>query len=283
MAFGEYDTSILNELFQVVELRVGCYVCAPKEDEITFSIKTTEHRCQENLLIAKLKNTEKYWRPISARPKYPQPMRYDVCWFFVEGIGCTVHGRRCTFARSREEALTWDFMKKHFLDLESLISLLGEIEQTVSNLEGVSEKILTDWCGEFQELCRECFYGSPRKITERASSYVCGTQMGHPWKPMMVHSLAPSPGNCVFSEIRPLPPNASLQLCCHDTIDKSTGHSPLECQFAHSEVELAVWKQEFNSEWNRRELLWLSQKRKQPQRSNEGQSPATTLNTANDR
>lgn len=279
MAVHGYDISILNEIFQRAEVRVGCSVCACKEEEITYSIKPTPHRCQGNVLIAKLKNVGNCWRPISARPKYPQPMRYDVCWFFVEGSGCTVHGRTCTFARSHEEAFIWDFLKRHFLDLESLIGLLKEVEQNVSNLEGVSEKILANWCGDFQELCRECFYGSPHRITE--SSYVCDTELGHCWRPMMVHSLAQSPGTRVFSEIRPLPPNAWLQLCCHDTKDKSRGHSPLECQFAHSKVELAVWKQEVNSGWNRRELLWLSQKRRQ-QHTNEGQHPATKLNTSSD-
>lgn len=275
--------AILNELFQTAEARVGCSVCAIKGGEITYSVKTTPHKCQEHFLIAKLKNVGKCWRPISERPKYPRPMRYDVCWFFVEGRGCTVHGRRCTFARSHEEAFIWDFLKKHFLGLESLISLLRAVEQTVSNLEGTSEKILADWCGEFQEVCWECFYGSPHRITKRESSYVCDTDLGHRWRPMMVHSLAQSPGHQVYSEIQPLPANALLILCCHDTTDKSTGHSPLECQFAHSEVELAVWKQEVNSGWNRRELLWLSQKRRQAQHTNEGQSSASTLNTSGDR
>ncbi|XP_041945284.1 helicase with zinc finger domain 2-like isoform X8 [Alosa sapidissima] len=286
MAVSEYDISILNVVLQTAELRIGCSICTTKEEEITYSIKTIPHKCQENLLLAKLKKDGKCWRPISKRPEYPNPMQYDVCWFFAEGSGCTVHRKRCTFARSPEEVLIWNFLKRHFLDLESLISLISELEQNVSNLEGVSENIFADWSGEFQELCRECFNGSPCRITERESSHVCGTVLGHRWTPMMVHCLEQTPGNRMFSEIRPLPPKALLQLCCHDTKDKSPGHSPLECQFAHNKVELAVWKQEINSEWNRMELLWLSQKRRQPQHSNEvrllSQNTTTKLHTSND-
>ncbi|XP_076125051.1 3'-5' exoribonuclease HELZ2-like isoform X2 [Alosa pseudoharengus] len=286
MAVSEYDISILNEVLQTAELRIGCSICTTKEEEITYSIKTIPHKCQENLLLAKLKKDGKCWRPISKRPEYPNPMQYDVCWFFAEGSGCTVHRKRCTFARSPEEVLIWNFLKRHFLDLESLISLISELEQNVSNLEGVSENIFADWSGEFQELCRECFNRSPCRITERESSHVCGTVLGHRWTPMMVHCLEQSPGNRMFSEIRPLPPKALLQLCCHDTKDKSPGHIPLECQFAHNKVELAVWKQEINSEWNRMELLWLSQKRRQPQHSNEvrllSQNSTTKLHTSND-
>ncbi|XP_062400920.1 helicase with zinc finger domain 2-like [Sardina pilchardus] len=262
------EISILNEVFQTAELRIACSICTTREKEITYSIKTIPHRCQENVLLVKLKKDGKCWRPISKRPEYPNPMRYDVCWFFVEGSGCTVHGKRCTFARSAEEVLIWNFLKSQYLDLESLISLISESGQNVSNLEGVSEKIFTGCGGEFQELCRECFNGIPCRITERESSHVCGTVLGHRWRPMMVHCSEQTPGNRVFSEIRPLPPKPLLQLCCYDTKDKSPGHSPLECQFAHNKVELAVWKQEVNSEWNRKELLWLSQKRRQPQHSN---------------
>lgn len=286
MAVKGCHISILNEVFQTSELHVGCGICTTKEEQITYSIKTLPHKCQGNLLLAKLKNEGTCWRPISSRPKYPHPQRYDVCWFFVEGIGCTVHGRRCTFASSSEEAFIWNFQKKHFIDDESFINLIRESKQNVPSLEGLSEKILADWGGEFQELCNECFHVTPRRITQRESSHVCDMVLGHHWRPMMVHCLAQSQGNCVFSEIRSLPPKALLELCCYPK-DKFKTHSPLECQFAHSMVELAVWRQEVYSEWNRRELLWLSQERGRQQHSDEVQSlrhsATTKLKTSNDR
>ncbi|KAL2090568.1 hypothetical protein ACEWY4_012831 [Coilia grayii] len=286
MAVNQCHSSMVDDVSKQAELWVGCSVCTIKENEVTYSVKTLKHKCQGDLLFAKFKSKGTCWRPISDRPKYPRPSRYDVCRFFVEGFGCTVHGRKCTFARSPEEAFLWTFLKNHVVDHESFISLIRESKQHDPILEEISEKMLADWGGEFNELCRECFHQTPCRITPKDASHVCDMTLGHRWRPMMVHCLAQSEGKCDFTEIRPLPPVAGLQLCCRDTEYKHRGHNLLECQHAHSEVELAIWRQEASSGWNRRELLWLSQKRRQ-QQSMDGarplaQSPTTKLDTFND-
>uniref|UniRef100_A0A9J8D0W5 Si:dkey-97a13.6 n=1 Tax=Cyprinus carpio carpio TaxID=630221 RepID=A0A9J8D0W5_CYPCA len=109
MAFQEMSTvqsrdAQLQAFMQEYELRAACNACTHKYSRISYSIIATPHRCSHNLLLVRAKVRGHRWNPVSMRPSYPHPNRYEVCWYFKEDVGCYVHHDRCTFASSPEEA-----------------------------------------------------------------------------------------------------------------------------------------------------------------------------------
>ncbi|KAI2667799.1 Helicase with zinc finger domain 2 [Labeo rohita] len=115
----------LQAFMQIYELRAACNVCTHKHSRISYSMITTPHRCSHNLLLARVKRGQR-WSPVSMRPSYPQPIRYEVCWYFLEDVGCYVHHDRCTFASSQEEAAVWNLQKHTNLDHKRLIHLITQ-------------------------------------------------------------------------------------------------------------------------------------------------------------
>ncbi|KAM6927872.1 LOW QUALITY PROTEIN: 3'-5' exoribonuclease HELZ2-like [Xenentodon cancila] len=120
--------SKLSPLLAKYDLKLACDVCSVKEKEVTFTLRQVSHRCARTILLCKAKDGSK-WRPVSKRPMFPCPPQYDVCWYFMEGFGCTQHKNRCTFARSTEEAVVWTFAKKNGLDHQHLCKLIAEPER----------------------------------------------------------------------------------------------------------------------------------------------------------
>lgn len=120
--------SRLAPLLSTHDLKLVCAQCSVKEKEITYTLKSVHHQCTRKLLLCKAKGGSK-WRPVSRRPAFPNPSRYEVCCFFREGFGCTHHKNRCTFARSAEEAAVWTFEKHHRLDHVPLCHLVAQSER----------------------------------------------------------------------------------------------------------------------------------------------------------
>lgn len=116
----------LQAFMQMYELRAACNDCTHKQSRICYSIITTPHRCSHNLLLVRAKARGHKWSPVSMRPSYPCPNRYEVCWYFKEDVGCYVHHDRCTFASSPEEAAVWNLQKHTNLDHERLIHLITQ-------------------------------------------------------------------------------------------------------------------------------------------------------------
>ncbi|KAI3370504.1 hypothetical protein L3Q82_025264 [Scortum barcoo] len=117
--------STLAPLLTEHDLKLACTQCSVKEKEITYTLKSLQHKCARSLLFCKAKGGRK-WRPVSKRPKFPNPSQYKVCYFFVEGSGCSEHKNRCSFARSNEEAAVWTFAKHHKLDHKLLCHLIAQ-------------------------------------------------------------------------------------------------------------------------------------------------------------
>ncbi len=111
---------------QMYELRAACNDCTHKQSRISYSIIATPHRCSHNLLLVRAKVRGHKWSPVSMRPTYPRPNRYEVCWYFKEDVGCYVHHDRCTFASSPEEAAVWNLQKHTNLDHKRLIHLITQ-------------------------------------------------------------------------------------------------------------------------------------------------------------
>lgn len=142
--------SRLAPLLSQYDLRVACTQCCFKEKQITYTLKSINHKCAGNLLFCRAKGGSN-WRPVSERPKFPIPSRYEVCVFFVEGSGCVQHKNRCTFASSTEEAAVWTFEKRHGLDRPLLCHLIalsaGGSDQPVSDIfETLDLKLVCNLC-----------------------------------------------------------------------------------------------------------------------------------------
>ncbi|XP_043076767.1 helicase with zinc finger domain 2 [Puntigrus tetrazona] len=116
----------LQAFMQMYELRAACNNCTHKQSRISYSIIPTPHRCSHNLLLVRAKVRSHKWSPVSIRPSYPRPNRYEACWYFKEDVGCYVHHDRCTFASSPEEAAVWNLQKHTSLDHERLIHLITQ-------------------------------------------------------------------------------------------------------------------------------------------------------------
>uniref|UniRef100_A0A8C1QFN1 Si:dkey-97a13.6 n=1 Tax=Cyprinus carpio TaxID=7962 RepID=A0A8C1QFN1_CYPCA len=131
MAFQEMSTvqsrdAQLQAFMEKYELRAACNACTHKYSRISYSIIATPHSCSHNLLLVRAKVRGHRWNPVSMRPSYPHPNRYEVCWYFKEDVGCYVHHDRCTFASSPEEAAVWNLQKQTNLDHVRLIHLITQ-------------------------------------------------------------------------------------------------------------------------------------------------------------
>nr|XP_046195439.1 helicase with zinc finger domain 2-like [Oncorhynchus gorbuscha] len=279
MAAKGTSRSNLTDLLLTYNFKVVCSACSVKENEISYTFKAVDHQCSRELLLAKGKGTNK-WRLVSRRPEFPNPSQYEVCWFFKEGSGCMKHRNRCTFARSHEEATVWNFVKHQRIDHSTLIRLITESDRSAVQLQNMAENILTEFSGTFQELCKDCFLGTPPTITGKRWNNTCSVDAAHVWSPVLVHHLAESQGKEVYNQIRPLPPVCPFQYCSHVMQGMPCWHGPRQCQFAHSEVEMAVWRAEAHG-GSRQELLQLSQERqRQKPQSAQDVVPAPNLQVA---
>ncbi|KAM7006817.1 3'-5' exoribonuclease HELZ2-like [Tautogolabrus adspersus] len=120
--------SKLAPLLSTHFLRLVCPQCSVQKGEITYSLTSVQHQCERSLLLCKARDGDT-WRLVSRRPKFPNPSRYEVCYYFKEGSGCREHKNRCTFARSDEEAAVWTFEKQHRVDHFLLCQLITQTER----------------------------------------------------------------------------------------------------------------------------------------------------------
>ncbi|CAL8341052.1 unnamed protein product [Lota lota] len=253
----------MNTLLSTHDLKVVCATCATRTNEISYTLQSVVHQCASNLLLGRAKGSSQ-WRPISRRPEFPRPSKYDVCWHFVEGSGCSIHYNRCTFARSPEEAAVWNFEKQQGLDHVSLCSL---VEQTK---EDTARNILKEFSGKFLELCQACFLSSPQKLAAQRGDGTCSAAAPdtHPWEPVLVHHVSAGRGKEVYHMVRPLPPGCTFEYCSHVSQGKPCWHEATRCTAAHSESEMAVWRAESGELGGpvRPLLLRLSQEQQQSDR-----------------
>nr|XP_006639522.1 PREDICTED: helicase with zinc finger domain 2-like isoform X1 [Lepisosteus oculatus] len=257
--------SLLNELLQTYDLQAACSLCAKRENEITYSFNKVHHQCNGDVLLVRRKGSG-WWRPVSRRPHFVNPSKYEVCRYFVEGSGCRHHKNRCTFARSQEEAAVWNFQKRRQVDQSSLMRLVKEtkmtaIERAIVPTPSVAEGILSEFSGEFKELCQTCFYSKPQTVAPKRWNNTCSSPAAHKWTPLLVHLQVEGWNKKVYNEIRHHPPHRTLRYCPHITQGSPCWHGSLRCSYAHSEVEMAVWKAEIAGQLNRKDLVQLSQRR----------------------
>uniref|UniRef100_A0A8C5MKQ9 Helicase with zinc finger 2 n=1 Tax=Leptobrachium leishanense TaxID=445787 RepID=A0A8C5MKQ9_9ANUR len=241
--FSGPSPSSLPQLLEAVELRQACSVCSERKHEVTYVLRPEQqHNCGRQLLLGRLKKERngKMWHEIRRRPKFPVPARYAVCWHYQPLVGCIRHGQNCTFAWSEEERLVWAFKKSFDLDKKQLSDMLFPSLpiRTESSALNSLDSILKHFGGQFQEVCEQCFYESPQRLTLSHSCHI------HPRPlPLLTHiAIVGSRQQC--HAILPLPHWQSIHLCKQSSRGLLCRVEGGHCPHAHSEVELAVWTAE---------------------------------------
>lgn len=257
-----------TKLQKTYDLCVKCRKCCVGKTDISYYLVPLAHQCSRDIVLVRQKGNSNHWRPVGHRPKFPQPAKYDVCWYFKEGKGCKSHGLNCSFARSTEEAAVWNFMKKDELQFSQLINLLIKSSAQSTSLENLApptgcpevvQKIISSSQGTFIELCKTCFNDNPQKISSREQGTSCS---GHRWKSTLVFCQKGEQGRVVYDEIRPLPRTGVQQFkyCKYVEKGEPCWHGAHRCWFAHSSIERTVWMSESQNGLDRSQLLHASLK-----------------------
>lgn len=249
----------LGDLLATLDLRAVCDLCSAKETDLTYTVQSVAHKCGRNLLLAKGLASDR-WMVISERPtggNIGRNVLYKVCDHYVDGSGCPQHTPVCTYAKSFEEATVWNFAREKKVNKAELIRLLvTELESVPITPERAAKTILQQFSGEFMELCKQCFLGSPQKLSTKRWSGTCAA--AHRWDPVLVHYLSESSKKQIYSQVRPPPQNGQFKYCSHVKQGKPCWHQSGHCQSAQSEVEMAVWKAEHSGLPVRAHLLQMS-------------------------
>ncbi|XP_077785536.1 3'-5' exoribonuclease HELZ2 isoform X3 [Podarcis muralis] len=252
----------LDGLQQQLTLYLACSKCAQQENESTYRLKEVAHRCMMEILLGRRRGKRgKLWRKVDRRPSFPNPTHYDVCRYYIAGLGCTKHRNRCTFAWSWEEVLVWTFERANNMERRALKRLVQQA-QVGSSANGlsrppalsISEEIRSEFGGRFQEICRVCFYQTPQRISVKDSAPAC---QGH-WGSLLVHVISDGKKKEQYTEVRPCPGGLKkFSYCRYVSAGKPCRHTVHRCNYSHSDVEQGVWEAEANRGLVRRDLLHL--------------------------
>ncbi|NXK71659.1 HELZ2 Helicase, partial [Amazona guildingii] len=261
MPMAKSPTVPLGKLQQQLELCLVCSKCSVKENEITYHLREVEHKCMYEILLARCRGRRNTaWRKVSRRPGFPTPARYAVCRYYVMGLGCCKHKSQCTFAWSPEEAAVWNFEREQQLERRWLkaavlqAQLGGHPSATAHPAVSAAADIASEFGGCFQEICRRCFFSCPQRISMGGQGRLCETHRA--WDPLLVHVVSDSRRKQQYTAIRPCPEFMStFSYCRFVSRGQPCKHSPQRCQYAHSDVEMAVWEAERERGLVRSELL----------------------------
>uniref|UniRef100_A0A8V5GWL3 Uncharacterized protein n=1 Tax=Melopsittacus undulatus TaxID=13146 RepID=A0A8V5GWL3_MELUD len=249
----------LAKLQQQLELCLVCSKCSVKENEITYHRRDVEHKCMYEILLARCRRSRgTAWRKVNRRPGFPNPARYAVCRYYVIGLGCSKHKNQCTFAWSTEEAAVWNFEREHQLQRRWLKVAVLQAQLGGTPIAGAhptaAADITSEFGGCFQEICRQCFFGCPQRISMGGQGRLCDIHRA--WDPLLVHVVSDSRRKQQYTAIRPCPEFMStFSYCRFVSRGQPCKHHPQRCQYAHSDVEMAVWQAEREHGLDRAELL----------------------------
>uniref|UniRef100_A0A674HYP0 Helicase with zinc finger 2 n=1 Tax=Terrapene triunguis TaxID=2587831 RepID=A0A674HYP0_9SAUR len=245
-----------------LELCLVCSKCSVRENESTYGRREVEHRCMHEILLAQCRSKRsQLWKKVGRRPGFPNPARYEVCRFYSPGSGCHRHRNQCTFATSKEEAMVWNFEREHELERRVLKAMVLQA-QTAGSTKGLPSQeapsaageIRSEFGGQFQEICKLCFYQSPQRISSGGLAGLCEEHGAG--KALLVHVVTDGRRKKQYTAIRPWPEFMSqLSYCMFVSRGNPCKHGAQRCNYAHSEVEMAVWEAEQKRGLVRSDLL----------------------------
>lgn len=267
----------LARLCAQVDLCLGCSRCTQRLNESTYVLRPVEHSCPSEILLARLKHAAKswIWRKVNQRPSFPRPARYEVCRYYSPGQGCRRHRNQCTFARSPEEALVWTFEREHGVHrLWLKAAVKGGGAQ--GELRSPADTIREEFGGQFQLLCCRCFRLCPPRLSRLGPQGRCHTH--GPGPSILAHVSSEGRHQQQVVEVRPQPLyRRPLTYCMFVERGRPCRHGASRCQYAHSAVEMAVWKAEQQGVLRRADLLTCSAPRGSRHTAAHGQPPASQL------
>lgn len=267
----------LARLCAQVDLCLGCSCCAQRLNESTYVLHPVEHSCSNEILLARFKRAAKsrVWRKVNQRPSFPRPARYEVCRYYSPGQGCRRHRNQCTFARSPEEALVWTFEREqgvHRLWLKAAVQGGG----AQGELRSPADTIREEFGGHFQLLCGHCFRLRPPLVSRLGPQGRCRRHGTGPR--ILAHMSSEGRHQQQVVEVRPQPQyRRPLTYCMFVARGRPCRHGVARCQYAHSAVEMAVWKAEQLGGLKRADLLTCSAPRGSRHTAARGQAPAPQL------
>ncbi|NXO00991.1 HELZ2 Helicase, partial [Rhinopomastus cyanomelas] len=251
----------LGNLQQQLELRLVCSKCSVKENEISYQVREVEHQCVYEILLARARGRRNAaWKKVFRRPGFPNPARYAVCRYYMPGLGCSRHKSQCTFAWSPEEALVWNFEREQQLERRWLKAAVLEAQLGGHRVaprpvgSNTASDITSEFGGHFQEICRRCFFGCPQRILVVGQGRLCESHRR--WDPLLVHVVSDSRRKKQYTAVRPCPEfMQTFSYCRFVSHGQPCRHGPHRCQYAHSDVEMAVWEAEREHGLRRSDLL----------------------------
>lgn len=266
----------LAELYAKVDLHLGCSQCTQCLNESTYILHDVEHDCPREILLVRYKQgaNGKVWRKVGRRPSFPRPWRYEVCRYYNPGLGCRRHRNRCTFARSSEEALVWTFERKHNLPR---LKLKAAVQGTTApdRPQTPAETIRAEFGGHFQLLCALCFKSRPPCLIPVDPRGHCPKHQICPT--LLIHVITEGRKR-QFVEVRPQPQNRRpLNYCNFVGRGVPCRHGASRCEYAHSAVEMAVWKAEQLDGLQRGDLLTYPLPEEDRRKTSHDQPPVVQL------
>lgn len=266
----------LAGLFAQVDLHLGCSRCTQCLNESTYILHEVDHDCPREILLVRYKQgaNGKVWRKVGRRPSFPRPMRYEVCRYYSPGLGCRRHRNRCTFASSSEEALVWTFERKHNLPR---LKLKAAVQGTRApdRPQTPADTIRAEFGGHFQLLCALCFKCRPSYLRPVDPRGHCPKHQTCPT--LLIHVITEGRKR-QFVEVRPQPQKKHpLNYCMFVGRGAPCRHGASRCEYAHSAVEMAVWKAEQLDGLQRGDLLTCPLLGEDKWKANRGQLPEGQL------
>lgn len=154
--------------------------------------------------------------------------------------------------------MVWNFEKEQQLERRQLKAAVLQAQLggcSAAHLPATAAgEILSEFGGQFQEICKKCFFGCPQRISAGGQEWLC--EFHRSWDPLLVHVVSDSRLKKQYIAIRPCPEfMPTLNYCCFVSKGQPCRHSMQRCQFAHSDVEMAVWQAEREQGLLRSDLL----------------------------
>ncbi|XP_067088715.1 zinc finger CCCH domain-containing protein 7A [Osmerus mordax] len=231
-----------NPLVETHEFKQACLQCFIKTGQgvLDYTLVTEDHKCKKDVLLGRYKHThDQTWKLIRTKPMKTQYVGpYHICKDVSNGGECRYPGH-CTFAYCQEEIDVWTLERKGFICRDQLFDPFG----CVPKISMTVPKILQEHHGTFMFLCGVCFDHKPRIIskTNKDNSSLCShsvTKHDFEDQKCLVHVLREN--TIRYSKIRPYTQHCQMDLCRHEVRYGCVRED--ECFFAHSLVELKVWR-----------------------------------------
>uniref|UniRef100_A0A8C4R216 C3H1-type domain-containing protein n=1 Tax=Eptatretus burgeri TaxID=7764 RepID=A0A8C4R216_EPTBU len=256
-----------NPLHKTHEFRQACIECFVKSGPgpLEYKLKVEEcHQCRKDMLLGRSRSNEDlFWRKIRPRPMKSYMGPYVLCKEVVAGHTCRFEDN-CSFAYSQEEIDVWTLERNGEFCRRTMFEPvdLSYSEQTVTSL-------LQEHGGLFMFLCEVCFDANPRAISKRNKDDVT-----HCVNPNATHNF--DEHKCLvyitrdpalhYTKIRPLKSKCLLDTC--HFVMRSQCQSGDNCNFAHSHMELSIWKLQQETNISHEEIGAESRRHLQAQNPN---------------